>query len=129
MPENIYRSVLDETAIPQGAYEIIRGLDKNVRDISSELYVFRRENERRLTSIEADISALKKDTLSLQQDNASLKNEVAELKQEVKDLRRDVSDIKGDIKAIIAGFGAAQNRFNWGLVILGIFVALIQLLK
>ncbi len=129
MPDTIYRSVFDDTTIPQGAYEIIRSLDKNVRDISSELYVFRRENERRLISIEADISALKKDTLSLQQDNASLKNDVAELKQEVKDLRRDVSDIKGDIKAIMAGFGAAQNRFNWGLVILGIFVALIQLLK
>ena len=129
MPGTTYRSILEDYSPPQGAYEIIRSLDKNVRDISSELYVFRRENERRLTSIEADISALKKDTLSLQQDNASLKNDVAELKQEVKDLRRDVSDIKGDIKAIMAGFGAAQNRFNWGLVILGLFVALIQLLK
>ena len=129
MQETTSRSIYDERTVSQDTFDILRGLDKNVHDLSSELYVFRRENERRLTSIEADISALKKDTLSLQQDNASLKNEVAELKQEIKDLRRDVSDIKGDIKAIIAGFGAAQNRFNWGLVILGIFVALIQLLK
>ena len=66
MPETIYRSVFDDTTVPQGAYEIIRSLDKNVRDISSELYVFRRENERRLISLESDISAIKKDTLSFQ---------------------------------------------------------------
>ena len=129
MPENIYRSILDNYSPQQGTYEIIRGLDKNVRELSSELYVFRRENERRFSSLENDISTLKKDVLTLQQDTTSLKSDVAELKQEVKDLRRDVSDIKGDIKAIIAGFGAAQSKFNWGLVILGIFVALIQLLK
>ena len=39
------------------------------------------------------------------------------------------SDIRDDIKAIATGFGAAQNRFNWGLIILGRFVTLIQLLK
>lgn len=129
MPDTIYRSVLDEYTAHQGTFDILRGVDKNVRDISSELYVFRRENERRLITLEADISTIKKDTLSLQQDNVALKNNVSELKQEVKELRRDISDIKGDIKALAAGFGAAQNRFNWGLVILGIIVALIQLLK
>ena len=104
-------------------------MDKNVRDISSELYVFRRETNSRFEALDADVSSLKKYVAGLQQDSAILKNDVSELKQEVKELRRDISDIKGDIKALAAGFGAAQNRFNWGLVILGIIVALIQLLK
>ena len=128
MQETIYRNI-EEYNSPQGAYDIIRALDHNVRDISNELYVFRREAHNKFDALEADLSSLKKDVAELQQNTAVLKNDVSELKQEVKDLRRDVSDIKGDIKALAAGFGAAQNRFNWGLVILGIIVALIQLLK
>lgn len=103
--------------------------DNEYFDISSELYVLRKENERRFASLEADISTLKKDTAELKHDTATFKNNVAELKHEVKELRRDVSEIKGDLKAINASLGAAQNRFNWGLIILGLFVALIQLLK
>ena len=128
MQETIYRNV-EEYNTPQGAYDIIRALDHNVRDISSELYVFRREAHSKFDALEADMSSLKKEVAGLQQEAAVLKNHVSELKQEIKDLRRDVSDIKGDIKALAAGFGAAQNRFNWGLVILGIIVALVQLLK
>lgn len=129
MPETIYRSILDENTIPQGAYDIIRGLDKNVRELSSELYVFRREYNKDIADIKQEIATLKDASTKHEKNIERLQDDVAELKQEVKDLHRDVSDIKGDIKAIIAGFGAAQNRFNWGLVILGIFVALIQLLK
>ena len=47
----------------------------------------------------------------------------------VKGLDKNVRNIKGDIKAIIEGFGVAQNCFNWGLTILGLLVVLIQLLK
>ena len=129
MPENIYRSILDDYSPPQGAYEIIRGLDKNVRDISSEIYVFKREYNRDIANIKQELATLKDSSTKHEKNIERLHDDVAELKQEVKDLRRDVSDIKGDIKAIIAGFGAAQSKFNWGLVILGLFVALIQLLK
>ncbi len=129
MLETIYNSILDETTIPQGAYEIIRGLDKNVRDISSEIYVFKREYNRDIADIKQELATIKDSNTKHEKNIERLHDDVAELKQEVKDLRRDVSDIKGDIKAIMAGFGTAQNRFNWGLVILGIFVALIQLLK
>ena len=129
MQEVAYRETTEELSRPAGAYELIRGLDKNVRDISSELYVLRRENERRFASLETDISILKKDTAELKHDTATLKNNVAELKDEVKELRRDVNEIKGDLKAITASLGATQNRFNWGLIIIGLFVALIQLLK
>ena len=129
MPEVAYKDTHDEFNRPAGAYELIRSLDKNVRDISNELYIFKRETEHKFSSISEDISSLKKDNAELKRDSVNLKQEVSELKQEVKELRRDVSDIKGDIKAIAAGFGAAQNRFNWGLIILGLFVALIQILK
>ena len=129
MPEIAYDASYPEHSQAHGTFDIMRGLDKNVRDLSSEVYIFRRETNRRFESLDADLLSLKKDVAGLQQDTAVLKNDVSELKQEVKDLRRDISDIKGDIKALAAGFGAAQNRFNWGLVILGILVALIQLLK
>ena len=129
MPEVAYRDIYGEHSSTQGSFELFKSLDSSVKEFGSELYIFRRETNRRFESLEADMSALKKDVTSLQQDTAVLKNDVSELKNEVKELRRDVSDIKGDIKALAAGFGATQSRFNWGLVILGIIVALIQLLK
>ena len=129
MPEVAYRDIYGEQSSTQGTFEIIKGLDANVREIGNDLYVFRRETDRKFETLEADVSSLKKDVTGLQQDTVVLKNDVSELKSEIKELRRDVSDIKGDIKALTAGFGAAQSRFNWGLVILGIIVALIQLLK
>lgn len=129
MPELALTDLHNEQSRNIGAYELIRNLDKNVRDLHSELYILRRENERRFSHLDSEVQTLKKDTAQLQHDNTVIKNEISELKQEVKELRRDVSDIKGDIRAIAAGFGAAQNRFNWGLIILGLFVALIQLLK
>lgn len=129
MQETTSRSIYDERTVSQDTFDILRGLDKNVRDISSELYVFRREHNRDIVDIKQELATLKESSTKHEKNIERLQDDVAELKQEVKDLRRDVSDIKGDIKAIIAGFGAAQNRFNWGLVILGIFVALIQLLK
>ena len=128
MPEVAFREIYGEQSA-SGTFAIFKSLDASVRETNNELYIFRRETNNRFESLESDISSLKKDVISLQQDNVVLKNDVSELKNEVKELRRDVSDIKGDIKALAAGFGATQSRFNWGLVILGIIVALIQLLK
>lgn len=129
MQETTLKNVYDERTVPQGSFDILRGLDKNVHDLSNELYVFRREHNRDIAEIKQDIATLKASDAKHDKNIDRLHDDVAELKQEVKDLRREVSDIKGDIKALAAGFGAAQNRFNWGLVILGIIVALIQLLK
>ena len=129
MPETAYSDTYTEPPHILGTFDIIRGLDKNVRDISSELYVFRREHNRDIADIKQELATLKASDAKHDKNIDRLQDDVSELKQEVKDLRRDVSDIKGDIKALAAGFGAAQNRFNWGLFILGIIVALIQLLK
>ena len=125
MPEATY----EERSTTQGVFELIHSIDKNVRDTNSELYIFRRETAHNIVEFQQRITNL--ETANIQHDKAidRLQNDVTELKQEVKELRQDVSDIKGDIKALAAGFGAAQNRFNWGLIILGLFVALIQLLK
>ena len=129
MPDTAYKDTYDEYARPQGAFDMIRGIDKNVRELSNELYVFRRETNSSFSELKQRTSNL--EATSIRHDKAidKLSDDVSELKLEVKELRKDVSDIKGDIKALAAGFGAAQNRFNWGLIILGLFVALIQLLK
>ena len=108
---------------------MIRGIDKNVRELSSELYVFRRKTNSNISELKQKNSLLEATNIHHDQAIDKLSDDVSELKQEVKELRKDVSDIKGDIKALAAGFGAAQNRFNRGLIILGLFVALIQLLK
>lgn len=129
MPEIAYSDTYPEHSHTIGTFDIIRGLDKNVRDISSELYVFRREYNRDIADIKQELTTLKTSVAKHDKSIDRLQDDVSELKLEVKELRRDISDIKGDIKALAAGFGAAQNRFNWGLVILGIIVALIQLLK
>ena len=129
MPDTAYKDTYDEMSRPQGAFDMIRGIDKNIRELSSELYVFRRETNSSFSELKQRNSNL--EATSIRHDKAidKLSDDVSELKLEVKELRKDVSDIKGDIKALAAGFGAAQNRFNWGLIILGLFVALIQLLK
>ena len=125
MPETVY----EDHRTTHGVYELIHSIDKNVRDTNSELYIFRRETAHSITELQQRVTRL--ETAGIQHDKAidRLQNDVTELKQEVKALREDVGDMKGDLKAIAAGFGAAQNRFNWGLIILGLFVALIQLLK
>ena len=129
MPDTAYKDRYDDLPRPQGTFELIHSIDKNVRDISNELYVFRRENNSNISELRQRVSNL--EAANVRHDKAidKLSDDVSELKQDVKELRRDVNDIKGDIKALAAGFGAAQNRFNWGLIILGLFVALIQLLK
>ena len=129
MPEVAYNDFFDEYSATRVSLDLIRSLDKNVRDLNNELYVFKSENQRDLADIKQELSTLKTSEIEHDKRIDKLQDAVSELKQEVKELRSDVSDIKGDIKAIAAGFGAAQSRFNWGLVILGIIVALIQLLK
>ena len=91
--------------------------------------MFRHETQHELSEIKNEMSGLTTSNIDHDKRIDRLQDDVSELKQEVKELHKGVSDIKGDIKAIAAGFDAAQNRFNWGLVILGIIVALIQLLK
>ena len=129
MPDTAYKDRYDEYSRPQGAFELIHSIDKNVRDISSELYVFRREANSNISELKQRVSSLEAANVHHDKTIDKLSDDVSELKQDVKELRRDVNDIKGDIKALAAGFGATQNKFNWGLVILGLFVALIQLLK
>ena len=128
MPEIAYRDT-SEPYTHRGTYDILIGLDNNFRDLANEMYMFRRETQRDLSELKQEVATLKASDTKHDKNIDRLQDNVSELKQEVKDLHRDISDIKGDIKALAAGFGTAQNRFNWGLVILGIFVALIQLLK
>ena len=132
MPEAAYKDILDTQNHTAGTFELIHNIDKNVRDINSELYIFRRETNRDFAEQKQRLDVLEASDTKHDKAIDRLTIEVSELKTEVKELRHDISDIKGDIKAIAAiaaGFGAAQNRFNWGLIILGLFVALIQLLK
>lgn len=129
MPETAYKDILEAPNRTAGTFELIHSIDKNVRDIHSELYIFRRETNRDMAEQKQQLSDLEASDSKHDKAIDRLTAEVGDLKTEVKELRHDISDIKGDIKAIAAGFGAAQKRFNWGLIILGLFVALIQLLK
>ena len=118
-----------EHTTSQGAYTLIRDMDNNIRKINNTLYISRHETKHDLSEVKKGIATLEEAEAKHDKSIDILKNDAAELKGDVKEIRRDISEIKGDIKALAAGFGAAQNRFNWGLVILGIIVALIQLLK
>ncbi len=121
---------LEHEAIREyGVYPLLRSIDKSLHELREDMYIFRRDITARVSVLEQTQEKHSQDISELKQDTAILRNDVAELKDGMKELRHDVSDIKGDIKALAAGFGAAQSRFNWGLVILGIIVGLIQLLK
>ena len=61
MPEIAYEASYPEQSHAQGTFDIIRGLDKNIRDISSELYIFLRETNRGFEILDADLLSLKKD--------------------------------------------------------------------
>ena len=121
-----YEYDVDES---KGVYPLIRSIDKSVRELSNEFYDFRRESNSRFSALEKTASVLESDVQTLKMDTAILKNDVAELKADVKELTRNVSDISGDIRELSAKFDSVQTRFNWGLVILGLIVALIQMLK
>ena len=115
--------------IDDGVYPLIRSVDRSVRKLGDDFYKFRTETNFRLSMLESTLQKQSDTIASLQNDTAVLKNDVSDLKTEVKELRSDVNDIKGDLKAISAKFDSVQTRFNWGLVILGLIVALIQMLK
>ena len=107
--------------------------------LRSEVNIMSRDMEsikEGMTGLKGDVRVMKADVSELKQEVSGLKtavgilqSNVSELKDDMKVLQRDVSDMKGDIRAIAAGFGAAQSRFNWDLVILGIIIALVQMLK
>lgn len=113
----------------RGVYPLIKSIDKSVRKVNDDLYDFRRETNYRLNTLEATQKVQGEAILALQKDTEILKNDVSELKSEVKELNRNVSDIKGDIRELLGKFGEVQAKFNWGLIILGTIVTLIQFLK
>ena len=113
----------------QGVYSLLQSVDKNIRDVNNDLYIFCREVNNNISDIQNAITNLKKAEAENLMSKTISQNDISELKANIKELQRDISDIKGDIKAISAGFNSAQTRFNWGLVILGMIIALIQLLK
>ena len=102
----------------QGLYSLLQSVDKNIRDVSNDLYIFRREVNNNISDIQNAITSLKKAEAENLTSKTISQNDISELKANIKELQRDISDIKGDIKAISAGFNSAQTRFNWGLVIL-----------
>ncbi len=129
MSETIYSELHDEQPRSTGAFELIKSLDRNVRELSDNLYDLKRDANSRLSRIDDDLSAAKKDLTDLKITTGVTQNELSSIKNDLKDLRRDLSDIKSCVRELSGGFSVIQTRFNWGLVILGIVVALIQFWK
>ena len=119
----------DEQTHSTGTFDIIKSLDKNVRELSDNLYDFKRDTNSRLSRLEQDIVAAKKDLTDLKITTGVTQHDLASVKNDFKDLQRDLSDIKSSVRELSGAFSALQTRFNWGLVILGIVVALIQFWK
>ena len=55
----------DEQTHSTGTFDIIKSLDKNVRELSDNLYDFKRDTNSRLSRLEQDIVAAKKDLISM----------------------------------------------------------------
>lgn len=119
----------EEQTHSTGTFDIIKSLDKNVRELSDNLYDFKRDTNSRLSRLDDDVAAAKKDLTDLKITTGVTQHEVSGLNNDLKDLQRDLSDIKSSLRELSGGFSAMQTRFNWGLVILGIVVALIQFWK
>ena len=118
-----------ETARHVGTYDLLHSLDKNIHELSDELYDFKRETNSRLTRLEEDMSVVKKDLTDLKITTGVTERELSTLKEDMKELRRDMSDVKGSIRELAGSVAGLQTRFNWGLVILGLIIALVQMLK
>lgn len=125
MPE----SYTESTPRPVGTYDMLQSVDKNVRALSDELYDFKREMNSRLTRLEEDMSVVKKDLTDLKITTGVMERELSALKEDMKEVRREMSDMKGSIRELSGSIAGLQTRFNWGLVILGLIIALIQMLK
>ena len=130
MAEYEERLMLGHDAIPQsGLYPLIRGIDKTIRELNDEVYDFRRSSDDKFSRMEEDISGIKKDMVDIKITTGVTQSELSSLKEDVKEIRRDVSELKGTLKELTGSFTAMQARFNWGLVILGIIIALLQFWK
>ena len=128
--------IYDGTEKPQGAYPLIRSIDKSVRELRNEFHDFKHGTERRFSALEKDIGELKKDVSELKKDVADLKitteltkRELRDFKVEtrsaLKELSGEVSELKIDVKSLMNG----MNRSNWILALIGAAIALIEFLK
>ncbi len=129
MSEPIYSELHDEQPHSTSSFELIKSIDRSVRELNDNLYDLKRDANSRLARLDEDVAAVKKDLTDLKITTGVTQHELSSLKNDLKDLQRDVSDIKGCVRELSGGFSAMQTRFNWGLVILGIVVALIQFWK
>lgn len=129
MPETIYSELHDEQPRSTGSFELIKSLNRNIRELSDNLYGLKRDANSRLSRLDDDITAAKKDLTDLKITTGVTQHELSSFKDNLKDIQRDLSDIKSCVRELSGGFSAIQTRFNWGLVILGIVVALIQFWK
>lgn len=116
---------LDDTQ-EQGIYALISSIDGTVRKMSSELYDFRRDSERRISDIKSSLDRHGEAISDIRVEVGILKNDITALKSDVKDLTRDISDMRGDIKAISAQINTAQNKLGWyiGFLTIGVTIAL-----
>lgn len=112
-----------------GTYDLLQSVDKNVHALSDELYDFKRETTSRLIRLEEEMSMVKKDLTDLKITTGVTERELSALKEDMKEVRRDLSDVKGSIRELAWTVTGLQTRFNWGLVILGLIIALLQMLK
>ena len=121
--------IYDGTEKPQGAYPLIRSIDKSVRELRDEFHDFKHGTERRFSALEKDVGELKKDVADLKITTELTKRELRDFKVEtrsaLKELSGEVSELKIDVKSLMNG----MNRSNWILALIGAAITLIEFLK
>ena len=118
-----------ENTSQQGVYTILQGMDNRVREVSNELYVFRRETNHDMSEVKSRLVNLEASGAKNEKSRDKLQSDVAELKEDVRELRQDIKELHGGIREIAGGMSGMQTRLNWWLVFAGIVIALLQYIK
>lgn len=103
-----------------GVMPLVRGIDKDVREVKENLWAFKKETNSAIAELRQDVS--------------TLKGEVSALKTDVSVLKADVSLLKGDVRSLgvrMDGFDKRlddlhQSQNRW-FTLLGILVAAVPI--
>lgn len=119
----------------KGTYDLIQDLDRDIQGIKDDLYEFKRDTERRLTSIEKHQAKHDTDLENLRIDVGVLKISVTDLKEgqkeildDITEMRSEISDIRGDIQELRAEVRGIDKKIGWYLALFGIAITVIQFL-
>lgn len=109
----------------QGAYDLIRSLASDIREVKDSLHDHCRESGMRLSRVEGEISGLRKELTDLRVNAGISDHRLTESGASLKVLSEEVASLKGELKAQGARIDTLLSKLGLYISILGIGVSVV----